>query len=1404
MSLKNRLSRLFGIPSKSNRRSPTCRELCKLSTRRLQCEPLEDRRMLSITLFVDGDAATGGDGLAWATAYDDLQSALTQAATYNTDADTTNDVNQIWIAEGTYYPSAELEPGDARSASFSLLDGVSLYGGFIGTETSLGERDFETHTTTLSGDLGVIDDTSDNAYTVVYCGDTTTATLDGVTITDGNADGSSDDDYSEKLTGGAIHSEANLTIKNSVISNNHADNRGGAIYNTGTLTVMGSTFENNDTLGPGGAISNLQDSTATVIDSLFFGNKAIASSAGAISGLECTLTVIDTVFLENVALRNGGAISVATGPTTIIGSMFIGNSTTGLDMAYGGGGIACYGSEMTVINSLLSENTTNSYGGGIFHTSGNELTVINSTIVDNSAGAGGGGIYSKGYEPVILHNTIVANNTDDPSGSDILSSLNGLGAFTGYYNLIGNGTGQSWLVDGVDGNQVGTVEESIDPMLDSNGFPLYGSPVINAGNNGLIPAGVITDMAGNYRVVYDTVDIGAYEFGSVPLLPGDANLDKTVDASDVTILGGNWQAGVNSSSSATWTMGDFNGDGRVDASDATILGGNWQAEAHIYPLEAWTTIPGTLFVDADASTGGNGLHWSTAYDDLQDALTQATALNTDGDTTNDITQIWIAEGTYYPSAELQPGDVRSASFSLVDSVTLYGGFTGLETTLEARDFTTHTTTLSGDLGVLGDTSDNARTVVYCDMNIEATIDGLTVTDGNADGDRDYSHLERGCGGGIFNDGHLTLLNSKVIENSANLDGGGIYSHYYTMTIANSIMAGNSAENGGAAYVQGNILTVTNSTITDNSTSNGSALWVYSYGGINLHNSIVWQNEGDTVGGGEIYGNHNLIGIDPLFVDPSTGDYRLQANSPAIHYGDNDLAVDGENNPLVIDADGNARIYGTTVDCGAFEYQSEIAPGRETPSLTVTTDSDVFDLYDGQITLREAIYYADSDTLGTTVTFDPTLDGATIILDGTALSIDKTLTIDASSLTSLTIDANGQSQVLSVIANDTDEALVNSLTITGGVGYNGGGIYTNSHLTITDSVITDNSAFDGGGLYAASGSYLTIIRSILSDNIAGSDGGGILNRSDTTILNSIIAGNSAFDGGGLYNANDNPLIITNSTITGNTADNAGGIYNNGDTLTINNSILSQNTGGELDGWESISLSNNLIGIDPQFVDPGNGDYRLQATSPAINYGNNDLAIDRNGDPLAVDADGNARIYDTTVDCGAFEFQGATAPGREAPALVVTSTGDFVNLYDGQITLREAIYYADPATPGTTITFDPLLDAATITLSGSSLLIDKSLTIDASSLTSLTIDAVGQSRVITVVGSQESEVTLSGLTITGGASGSGGGIYSSGGNLTIVDSTVTGNTTTILAGGIYSNGNLTIVNSAITDNTSNTDG
>ena len=83
------------------------------------------------------------------------------------------------------------------------------------------------------------------------------------------------------------------------------------------------------------------------------------------------------------------------------------------------------------------------------------------------------------------------------------------------------------------------------------------------------------ELTAMYNETSGTVSLVA--LAATVLVPGDANRDGKVDGSDVTILAGNWQAGVDGSGGVTWEMGDFNSDGKVDGSDVTILAGNWQA-----------------------------------------------------------------------------------------------------------------------------------------------------------------------------------------------------------------------------------------------------------------------------------------------------------------------------------------------------------------------------------------------------------------------------------------------------------------------------------------------------------------------------------------------------------------------------------------------------------------------------------------------------------------------------------------------------------------------------------------------------------------------------------------------------------------------------------------------------------
>jgi hypothetical protein len=141
----------------------------------LLAHPMRSYAAVTI-IYVDAGASGAGDGRSWTNAYPSLADALADAA-FDT---------EIWVAAGTYTPTG----GADRTATFQLKDDVAIYGGFAGNETQHDQRDWQTNTTTLSGDLNGDDganfaNNGENSYHVVA--GATGATLDGVTITGGNA-----------------------------------------------------------------------------------------------------------------------------------------------------------------------------------------------------------------------------------------------------------------------------------------------------------------------------------------------------------------------------------------------------------------------------------------------------------------------------------------------------------------------------------------------------------------------------------------------------------------------------------------------------------------------------------------------------------------------------------------------------------------------------------------------------------------------------------------------------------------------------------------------------------------------------------------------------------------------------------------------------------------------------------------------------------------------------------------------------------------------------------------------------------------------------------------------------------------------------------------------------------------
>ena len=254
------------------------------------------------------------------------------------------------------------------------------------------------------------------------------------------------------------------------------------------------------------------------------------------------------------------------------------------------------------------------------------------------------------------------------------------------------------------------------------------------------------------------------------------------------------------------------------------------------------------------------------------------------------------------------------------------------------------------------------------------------------------------------------------------------------------------------------------------------------------------------------------------------------------------------------------------------------------------------------------------------------------------------------------------------------------------GNGGGGILIRGASTgqILGNVISNNKVSiggNGGGGIALNGAGAPTLRSnvILGNTVTGvspaSQGGGIwiVNDTSTLIVQNLIVGNHTDQGGGISwlvpSGARGPLLV-NNTIANNDSPNGSAIFGDGFQAManmVNNLIIGKagqtaifcgnfnnTTPPQFSFNDVFSLTgtayggictdqtgtNGSISADPLFVAPANNDYHLQATSPAVDAGNNSAP---NLPPK--DIDGDNRIINATgkpgaiVDMGADEFSSA---------------------------------------------------------------------------------------------------------------------------------------------------------------------
>jgi Ca2+-binding RTX toxin-like protein len=260
---------------------------------------------------------------------------------------------------------------------------------------------------------------------------------------------------------------------------------------------------------------------------------------------------------------------------------------------------------------------------------------------------------------------------------------------------------------------------------------------------------------------------------------------------------------------------------------------------------------------------------------------------------------------------------------------------------------------------------------------------------------------------------------------------------------------------------------------------------------------------------------------------------------------------------------------------------------------------------GAGSLRQAILDSNASGGQDLITFNIGGSGAAITLTSGQLTITDDLQINGPGASVLSVSGNNASRVFQITSGHT--VVISGLTIrNGNVGSAdafssyGGGIVNSGTLSVTQSIITGNSAARGGGIYNEGA--LSVDSSTVSQNSVNITGGGIENygpaTSTTIVTNSTIAFNSGTYGGGLGDDNGTTTVVS-STVYGNFASgNGGGLV--GNTFILTNVTVSGNSspfGGGIQAGCCVSMTNTLVAGNtattsgPDFNGSGSGTYNL---------------------------------------------------------------------------------------------------------------------------------------------------------------------------------------------------------------------
>lgn len=1234
----------------------------------------EFQQMLSTRIRYVKSVATGtGDGSSWENASGNLQNMIDELAKNNPQ----NLPGEVWVAAGTYVPQVQVISGTTYSASFLMRDGISVYGGFAGDESSKQEREvgkmpwnfvnktilegsyYEHSKTSWNESNHKWTLTSDSRHVVFFSplpsegksGFGKSTILNGVTIRGGYAQGG--EGVADFMTdrGAGVYMGINATLEKCIVTENSSTGNGGAVYMYGGR-VMNSLIYNNNADGDGGAV--------------YVDNAGI---------------VLASMLTNNSANNGSGAYLAHTG-----------NWTDGKPHP-----------EYLILSTSVVSNNTSRLNGAVYCAKGGVLmqnTITNNdcpTATDNtSANASqSGGLYVDSYGLVI--NSVLWNNTiqkrnipmyaKNPTPSNVRFLYT---ALSGINNAVWNNVLQQEVISLAESNNIAE-EGVLSPDFVAEGLPE---------STGV--TGLLEDV--NYfwqPVTGANLRARGMTLGTFP--------DDVLVAPEIDIAGTRF------------------------AQKPAV--GAYSVEAtNINPEDTGDALK--VYVDVECAVATHdGSSWANGYRSLNEAIAYLSGLDKETVGSKRL-EVHVMEGDIWPRYAFTNLDPQTATIDIPASASgatlyIYGGYHRSDDKISVeRNPLTYRSVINGNHEGKN-IEDGLYHCITVAKGAAVCLDGFHIINGYAAGE-----ASRQYGAGLLvHDGANVTVNNCIFENNTAQEGSAIDARNASLTMNNCVVNNNTnitetaaVVNGNGANLKMNFVTIVNnngkaysdnaSLISSFSTANTSA---------NTHtieiSTAQFSNPTKTSGAS--------LGFDTYLGGYSS--FQPTNQNPIVNVG---KTIGG----ITTDITLSARSRGGAPDLGAYEAQLPVdgtviyvrsengddnndglswSSAKKTITAALNTAS----------TATEAIWVA-AGTYNERVTMK---DGVNVLggfakignpdnkLDGVNRDISN-----ANSNFMTIIDGQSGGRVLTQPANfnklTTWEGFViqNGATKGDNADSNGAGVklmsngklknslvQNNTHTNTYSSWGSDTKSIGGGGISMSSGSIVdgciikanktnkenndrytcgagihmnggTLINSIVVDNVATSTNGAEWYNWGSNILGAAVFINSA---GTFYNC----TFAYNYGNTNGKSAVVGGVWDDSKNSKFYNCIFWGNagngTGGEntiqvggpgySDGGTEAAANKNLINCyasiaessqttselwnnpDATFqMNIGSNDYnqmisKAKANQPfddnykllnnttglhCINKGNNIYVEDND---IYVDAAGATRIQYCTVDKGAYE-------------------------------------------------------------------------------------------------------------------------------------------------------------------------